>query len=82
MTEPSDLKALEKKAYTTYHRDGIIDIFLGLAIATFGVLLLPIIMLGLVITVTGFVLLYQFLQKYPKVEKSEDLYEEWGDEGL
>lgn len=41
LSEYPDLKTLERKAYTSYHQDGIIDIFLGLAILTFGVLLLP-----------------------------------------
>ena len=43
MTEHVDLKALERKAYTTYHQDGIIDIFLGLAIITFSIMLIPMI---------------------------------------
>ncbi len=42
MTEYTDLKALERKAYTSYHQDGIFDIFLGLAILTFGIMLHPI----------------------------------------
>jgi hypothetical protein len=41
MAEHIDLKALERKAYTSYHNDGIVDIFLGLAILTFGILWLP-----------------------------------------
>ncbi|MFW9985726.1 MAG: hypothetical protein ACFFDJ_04085 [Candidatus Odinarchaeota archaeon] len=40
MTEHVDLKALERKAYTSYHQDGIVDIFLGLAIVTFSFVLL------------------------------------------
>jgi hypothetical protein len=42
MAERIDLKALERKAYTSYHQDGIFDIFLGLAIITFGITLLPL----------------------------------------
>lgn len=41
MTERIDLRALERKAYTSYHQDGIFDIILGLAIITFGLTLLP-----------------------------------------
>ena len=40
MTERIDLKSLERKAYTSYHQDGLIDIFLGLGIVYFGVSLL------------------------------------------
>ncbi len=207
MTEHVDLKALERRAYTSYHQDGIVDIFLGLAIVTLSIILLffetifyliggilvvwvvsyagakrsitvprigyvefkqsrryrvmflvtlllvlnfvifaimafglltpelriflnqygllvvagvvgglfalfgwvtqvyrlsgygalaflvfiithvfqlhlffPIFVLGLTITVTGFVMLYQFVQKYPKVESSEGSYDNWEDE--
>ncbi|MFX1318366.1 MAG: hypothetical protein ACFE9D_08490 [Promethearchaeota archaeon] len=42
MSERIDLKALERKAYTSYHQDGIFDIILGLAIIFFGLTLLPL----------------------------------------
>ena len=42
MAERVDLRTLERKAYLTYHQDGIVDIFIGLAIITFGVLFLPL----------------------------------------
>jgi hypothetical protein len=35
-----DLKTLERKAYTAYHQDGIVDIFLGFVIVTFALMLL------------------------------------------
>jgi hypothetical protein len=41
MAERIDLKALERKAYTSYHQDGIFDIYLGLAVIFFGITLLP-----------------------------------------
>jgi len=41
MAERVDLKALERKAYLSYHQDGVIDIFIGLAIVTFGIMFLP-----------------------------------------
>ncbi|MFX1300351.1 MAG: hypothetical protein ACFFAL_00065 [Promethearchaeota archaeon] len=41
MVDRVDLRTLERKAYLTYHQDGIVDIFIGLAIITFGVLFLP-----------------------------------------
>jgi hypothetical protein len=41
MSEHMNLKALERKAYTSYHQDGIVDIFLGLATLTLGIMLLP-----------------------------------------
>lgn len=41
MTERLDLKRLERKAYTSYHQDGIVDIYLGLAIITFAITLMP-----------------------------------------
>ena len=41
MAERVDLRTLERKAYLTYHQDGIVDIFIGLAIVAFGALFLP-----------------------------------------
>lgn len=41
MAERVDLKALERKAYLSYHQDGLADIFIGLAIVTFGIMFLP-----------------------------------------
>jgi len=38
MTESMDLKEIEKKVYTLYHEDGIIDIFAGAWILMFGIL--------------------------------------------
>jgi hypothetical protein len=43
-------------------------------------LFIPIFMLGLIITVTGFAMLYRFIQKYPKTEPSEESYDTWEDE--
>jgi hypothetical protein len=37
----------------------------------------PIIVLGLVISVTGFVMLARFLQRYPKSEPQEEPGELW-----
>jgi predicted small integral membrane protein len=36
MTQEPDLKEIQKRAYMSYHQDGIIDIFVGLYILTFG----------------------------------------------
>lgn len=41
MNESIDLQQLERKAYLSYHQDGVIDIFIGSAIVTFGLLFLP-----------------------------------------
>lgn len=54
MTEHIDLKALERKAYTSYHQDGIVDIFLGLAIVIFGILLHPILIENMFYLMGGF----------------------------
>ena len=35
MTEEIDLKQIEKKAYTSYHQDGLIDIMIGIALVFF-----------------------------------------------
>lgn len=35
MTEEIDLKQIEKKAYTSYHQDGLIDIMIGIALLFF-----------------------------------------------
>jgi len=42
MADRIDLKTLERKAYTSYHQDGIFDIILGVAIIFFGLTLLPL----------------------------------------
>jgi hypothetical protein len=39
MTEKINLKKIERKAYTSYHQDGLIDIFLGFFILTFGIMM-------------------------------------------
>jgi len=36
MTSPVDLKALERRAYFSYHQDGLLDIFIGLWFLGFG----------------------------------------------
>jgi hypothetical protein len=36
MTGKIDLKRLERKAYLSYHKDGLVDLFLGFAAITFG----------------------------------------------
>ena len=36
MTEEPNLKEIERKAYMSYHQDGLLDIFAGLYILTFG----------------------------------------------
>lgn len=41
MANHVDLKSLERKAYTSYHQEGLIDIFVGLAIINLGICLLP-----------------------------------------
>ncbi|MDO8125244.1 MAG: hypothetical protein Q6364_12815 [Candidatus Hermodarchaeota archaeon] len=41
MNESINLQQLERKAYLSYHQDGVIDIFIGSAIVTFGLFLLP-----------------------------------------
>ncbi|MFX0078463.1 MAG: hypothetical protein ACFE8O_04425 [Candidatus Hermodarchaeota archaeon] len=41
MNENINLQQLERKAYLSYHQDGVIDIFIGSAIVTFGLLFLP-----------------------------------------
>ncbi|MFX1565741.1 MAG: hypothetical protein ACFFCH_07110, partial [Promethearchaeota archaeon] len=40
----------------------------------------PIIALGIAISGLGFVLLYQFLRRYPKVREREELPDEWENE--
>jgi len=40
MTPELDLKALEKRVYTSFHQDGIIDIFVGLLLFVDGLLML------------------------------------------
>ena len=37
MTEKIDLKEIERKAYTSYHQDGLVDIFAGFFILSFSV---------------------------------------------
>ncbi len=39
MTEKINLKEIERKAYTSYHQDGLIDIFIGFTILAFGILM-------------------------------------------
>ena len=41
MNERIDLRQLERKAYLSYHQDGLVDIVIGLAIITFGIMFLP-----------------------------------------
>lgn len=40
MVEKIDLKKIERKAYTSYHEDGLIDVFAGFLILSFGVWLI------------------------------------------
>jgi hypothetical protein len=39
MTEKINLKEIERKAYTSYHQDGLIDIFMGFFILTSGIMM-------------------------------------------
>jgi len=40
MEEKIDLKRIERKAYTSYHQDGLIDVFAGFLILSFGLWLI------------------------------------------
>jgi len=40
MTEKINLKEIERKAYTSYHQDGLIDVFAGFLILSFGLWLI------------------------------------------
>ncbi len=40
MTEKISLKEIERKAYTSYHQDGLIDVFAGFLILSFGLWLI------------------------------------------
>ena len=39
MNEKINLKKIERKAYTSYHQDGLIDIFIGFTVLAFGILM-------------------------------------------
>ena len=39
-SQPIDLKALERRAYLSYHEDGVLDIFIGLGALFFGLFML------------------------------------------
>ncbi|MDH5439201.1 MAG: hypothetical protein OEY31_01175 [Candidatus Bathyarchaeota archaeon] len=40
MTEKINLKKIERKAYTSYHQDGLIDVFAGFFMLSFGLMLI------------------------------------------
>ncbi len=55
MTERINLKAIERKVYTSYHQDGLIEIIIAFAILAFDVLLvLEMPWLGGAFAITGF----------------------------
>ena len=37
MSDKINLKEIEKKVYLSYHQDGLLDLFLGMAIIFFGI---------------------------------------------
>ena len=37
MSDKINLKEIEKKVYLSFHQDGLLDLFLGLAIILFGI---------------------------------------------
>ena len=54
MTEKIDLKKIERKAYTSYHQDGLIDIFAAFFILSFGLLIvLDMVWMGWIFFVVG-----------------------------
>jgi hypothetical protein len=40
MAERINLKEIERKAYTSYHQDGLIDIFIAFVVLTFGIMMI------------------------------------------
>ena len=42
MNENFDIKEIERKAYFNYHKDGIVDIFLGIDSNFYDILLWPV----------------------------------------
>ncbi len=57
MTGKIDLKQLERKAYLSYHEDGLVDLFLGFAAITFGLSVLT----EMVIVLAGSVIVWLFV---------------------
>jgi len=54
MEEKINLKRIERKAYTSYHQDGLIDIFAGFFILSFGVwIILDMIWMGWMFFIVG-----------------------------
>jgi hypothetical protein len=54
MNQKIDLKELEKKAYTSYHQDGIVDIFVAAYVLVFGaMMILDLPWLGGIVAVFG-----------------------------
>ncbi len=58
MTGRIDLKQLERKAYISYHEDGLVDLFLGFAVVMFGLLVLTEMVIILAGSVFVWLLLY------------------------
>lgn len=54
MMQEIDLKEIERKAYTSYHQDGLIDIFIAFSILSFGVgMMLDMAWLGSIFFISG-----------------------------
>jgi len=58
MTSRIDLKRLERKAYLSYHEDGLVDLFLGFAVIMFGLFVLTEVVIVLSGSVFVWLLLY------------------------
>lgn len=67
MSERVDLKELERQIYLSYHKDGLVDIFLGIGLIVIGIILHPI--LGENVPTVAMVMLMLFVFIYAALKR-------------
>jgi hypothetical protein len=67
LSERVDLKELERKIYLSYHKDGLVDIFLGIGLIVIGIILHPI--LGETVPTVAMVMIMLFVFVYAALKR-------------
>jgi hypothetical protein len=71
MEQRPELKQIERRAYLSYHQDGLIDICLGMVFLAFGLVTLAAAVFRSPLTGVGSIVLIRFLKTYPLPKPGE-----------
>ncbi len=70
MSDRIDLKEIERRAYLSYHEDGLVDILVGICLFIASLYACArMVLLSVIIMVSGYLQFQSFKRKYPIVQE-------------